>query len=180
MSQYESYPKGPEGQDPSGQDPYGQPYGDQQYAGQQHGAAPVQRPRSVDLAVKLIFGAVALSVVSAVVAFLTVDDQVQAQADAAGVDADSVRTIAIVTVVVVLVLTLVVFTALALLIGRGKNWARIVYTILGALSVLSLGTTFNGEVIVASLAVEVVQALLTVAAIVMLYRPDSNAWFSRR
>ncbi|WP_299052067.1 hypothetical protein [uncultured Nocardioides sp.] len=177
MSQYESYPKGPDGQ----QNPYGQPnpYDPSAY-GSPASAGTVARPPSVALAVKLIFGAVALSVVSAVIALLTIDDQVRAQAETAGVDPDTVRTIALVTVLVVVVLTVVIFTVLALLINRGKNWARIVYTILGALSVLSLGTSFNGEVIAASLVVEIVQALLTIGAIVLLFRDEARPFFASR
>lgn len=178
MSQYESYPTGPDGQ----QNPYGQknPYEPSGYGHPPAGAGTVPRPPSVALAVKLIFGAVALSVVSAVVALLTIDDQVRAQAETAGVDADTVRTVALVTVLVIVVLTVVIFTALALLINRGKNWARIVYTILGALSVLSLGTTFNGDVVLASLAVEIVQALLTIGAIVLLFRNETRPFFASR
>ena len=201
MSQYESYPKEPEGQggpnpygqQPPGQGGYGQqgygqdPYGQQGYGQNPYGGPGQQvkgpRPKSVDLAIKLIYVGVAVSIVSAVVQFLFLDDLVDQQLDATGGAAagseDLVRTGAIIGLVIGLVIGVGIAVLFAYFIGKGANWARVVYTILSVLGLLfSLFGLFSLPVV--PLLLGLVGIVLTVAVLVLLYRPDSNAWFAAR
>lgn len=63
----------------------------------------------------------------------------------------------------------------AVFLLRGKNWARIVLTVVGALTLIglamkmALGDWASG-----------ISLVLTVAAIVLMYLPASNAYFRRR
>jgi len=69
----------------------------------------------------------------------------------------------------------------------GRNWARIVLTVFGALSLLSALTPTSRTVTVNSETYNVttgawagwVQALLAVAGIVLMYLPLSNAYFKQ-
>ncbi|MFS0732732.1 hypothetical protein ABC304_12090 [Microbacterium sp. 1P10UB] len=58
---------------------------------------------------------------------------------------------------------------------RGHNWARVVLTVLGGLTLIGLGiNAFGGDWVSA------VTLLLTIAGIVLMYLPASNPWFRRR
>ncbi|GAA2569853.1 hypothetical protein [Pseudonocardia hydrocarbonoxydans] len=89
-----------------------------------------------------------------------------------------------------LIVSLVIVAAVAAVIVQmrnGRNWARIVLTVLGVLGVLAgavaliglsllLGAGVLGLVVVLASAVQII---LAVAAIVMMYRPAAKAYFAR-
>ena len=157
MSDYPQYPTDPNN-----------PSGGPAYAPTGAGRGP--RPASVDIAVKLIWATIALSLVSAVVTFVMLDSIIDQQLEAAGVSetisSDSVRSITVATL-------------LAIFIGKGANWARIVYTVLAALGVLGSLFGFGSEPIALGV-LSLLSLLLTVVAVVMLFRAESNAWFKAR
>ena len=170
MSDYPHYPT-----DPS---PAGAPA---------YGAAPPAargpRPSSVDLAVKLIWATIVLSLLSAVFTFVLIDSIIDQQLDAAGatetISSDTIRTAAIAGAVFGLVISVGISALLAIFIGKGANWARIVFTVLAVLAVLGSLIGFGAQPVVLTL-INVLSLLLTVAAVVLLFRPDANAWFKAR
>lgn len=144
------------------------------------------RPEPVDLAVKLIWALIGLSVIGALVTFLLLDQIVdQALADAgidAALDADTVRSGALIGAVVGLVISVGLFALLAVFIGKGANWARITYTVLAGLGLLlNLVGLAGGGTSAQPLALDVVglvSIVLTAAVLVLLWRKESNAWFA--
>jgi hypothetical protein len=69
-------------------------------------------------------------------------------------------------------------------IGLGRNWARILATILFALSAIYLATQwrnfialFNGEAALAYTAVSVIKVGINIATVVLLFTPRANRWF---
>ena len=169
MTQYPQYPTDPN--NPAGGPAYGAP------------APRGPRPPSVDIAVKLIWATIALSVLSAIATFLLLDSIIDQQLEAAGVSetisSDSVRSIAIAGAVFGLIISVGIATLLVIFIGKGHNWARIVYTLLAALAALGSVFGFASQPIVLTV-ISLLSLLLTIVAVVMLFRPDANAWFKAR
>ncbi len=123
----------------------------------------------------------ALGIVSTLVQFLFLDSMIDEQLAGAGValSQDAVRTTVIVSILVGLVISVGIAVLFAVFIGKGANWARIVYTVLSALGIV-FGLIGLGSLPAIPLLLSVVGYAITVAALVMLYRPDSNAWFAGR
>lgn len=173
MSDYPQYPSQP-APPPTGP-AYGAP------------AARAPRPAPVDLAVKLLWGAIALSVLGAVLTFAAggsmIDDQL-VQAGATTEQADAAKTMVVVVGGMIALVLTGLFVLLTVFIAKGANWARITTTVLTAIGVVvtlpSLAGIGSAGQPVTSTVVSLVQLLLTVVAVVMLFRPDSNAWFTAR
>ena len=95
------------------------------------------------------------------------------------------------TAKIVLVIVFLVFAAIYLLFAfkmyGGRNWARIVLTIFGALGALSAFTPTSRSVTVNSQVFDVnsglwatyVTAILSVVGIVLMYLPQSNPYFKQ-
>ena len=115
------------------------------------------RPASVATAVKLIWANVALSLLSAVLAFAMLDDLID-QAIGIGVGLAAL---------------------FAYFIGKGANWARIVYTVLIVIGVLGSLAQLGGQPPVL-LVLSLVSLAIGIAIVVFLYRPDSNAYFKKK
>lgn len=164
-SSYPSYPAGP---------------GDHQPAP----GTPMTRPRPVDLAIKLIWALVALSLVSALVTFFLLDTIVDQVIDDAGltgsVDADTIRSGAVLGAVVGLVITVGLYALLAFFLGRGANWARIVYTVLAVLGIIASVVGLTSPQPALLLVISVVQLGLTAAIVFLLWQKESTAFFKAR
>lgn len=147
------------------------------------GPAPVgPRPRSVDMAVNLIWAAVALSVVSTILAFIQIDDAVDAalESDTTGtLTEDAARTATIAFIIIFLAIGVGIYALLAIFIGKGRNWARIVFTVLAAIFLLLGIFGLAGDQSAISLVVGVVQIALTAATLWFLWQKDSSAWFQK-
>ena len=63
--------------------------------------------------------------------------------------------------------------------GAGKSWARVVATVLGALSVLSTVFSLTSGTGV-TIAMQLLSLVLAVAILVLLWRPASSAYFQAR
>ncbi|MGH3767352.1 MAG: hypothetical protein ACRDTX_19735 [Pseudonocardiaceae bacterium] len=87
---------------------------------------------------------------------------------------ENIATVVVVGVAVVGLLIVAVSLGSALLMRGGRNWARIVLTVIGSLSVLFL----IGPVVTPLQAL--FQLALLVAAIVMMFLPPANVWFRPR
>jgi len=169
MSDYPQYPTDPA--NPSGAPGYGAPAG----------RGP--RPNAVDLAVKLIWANIALGIVSAIVTFVLIDSIIDQQMEAAGVSetvsTDTLRSAIIVGAIFGLVISVGLYALVAIFIAKGANWARIVYTVLAVLAVLGTVFGFAGQPLLLSV-ISVLSLVLTVAAVVLLFKTESSAWFKSR
>jgi len=135
------------------------------------------RPRSIRIAVMLIWGAVGLTALWAVVSFVNLDSAVDAvlEADTNELTADQARQAVISFIAVVLVIGGGTTAALAVLVNKGKNWARIVYTVLAAIILLfALLTLLGGQLIA------VVLVALNAATLYFLWQKESTAWLAGR
>lgn len=147
-----------------------------------YGQAPAgPRPRSVDLAVNLIWAAVALTIVSTIVGFLQLDDAVQTalESDTSGTLTEgAARAGVIAFIVIFLVIGVGIYALLAIFIKRGKNWARIVFTVLAAIFLLLGIFGLGSDQSALSLVVGLAQIGLTAATLFFLWKPESSAYFS--
>jgi hypothetical protein len=197
---------GQQGGSPYGEQPYG---GQQQYGGDKspsygdqgspYGTGPTgpaatgAEPKEVRTSFLLWLAYLGLGLVGAVITFLSIEAVINTTLERSGVDPSSVppgvlegtRFGALVGVIIGLVL-------LALVVGavfqmrKGRNWARIVLTVLGALSALSLvlgffrlDTTLSlGVLGVLSVLLSVVQFLLLIGAILFMYRGAAQPYFA--
>lgn len=140
---------------------------------QQKGPAPT----SVQTAVKLIWAGVAVSVLSTLLTFVFLDDVVDAAVEGAGGSRDAARTGAMVGIVVGLVLGVALAALFAYFIGKGANWARIVYSVLTVFGILASLVGLGGLPPVL-LVVSLVSLAISIAVLFFLYRPESNRYFS--
>lgn len=164
-----------------GEAPYGQPgYGQQ--------PAMTEPPKSVKMAVNLIWARIALSVLTTLLTFTMldtlVDDALERQSDIDGVNADEVETFARAMAIVFGVAALVIGVGIAILllvfIKKGANWARITFTVLTGLGLLlGLFNLTQGQPAILMI-LAVVYMALGVGALWFLWQKDSNAWFAQR
>jgi len=178
---------------------YGQPdqYGQQGYGQPGYGPAgaggAIVPPGDVQTSFWLWIGVIVLGVIGAIVAFVQLGSLGPQIAAAAGATGDSAATAVTVGIVIGGVVALVIVALellFAIFMRRGRNWARIVLTVFGALGILIslpglLGgstATINGQVVgtgsVASTILTVLSIILTVAAIVFAFRKPVNDYFT--
>jgi hypothetical protein len=150
------------------------------YAGPRPTPTP---PPSILTAVKLMYVGAALSAISFLASLLT-QDSVRDQAlegdpTLTESELDAIVTIGIVIGVFVGLIGILLWVWMAETNRRGKSWARIVATVLGALNILftvvglALGQS-SGLVVVFS----VISAALAAVILYLLYRPpESNAYY---
>lgn len=172
--QYGQQPQQPYGQAPQ---PYGQsPYA--QYPSEQpQGAAAGGVPKMVNNAFWMIIAAGALWLISLLVAIPALDDpamrstfEEQMRTGGADIDFESIKGLVIGMMVVMGLIGAGLYALVAFNVRKGKNWARILGTVLAALSIFSLFP----------LSIGTVAALLGIAAIVMLYLPASAPYFQKQ
>jgi hypothetical protein len=166
----------PYGQSPYGQAPYGQsPYG---YPSEQPqgGGTAAGVPQLVNTSFWMIIGAGVLSVLSVLLAIPTLDDpamrstfEEQLRGSGQNVAFEDVKGFIIGTMVVFALIGAGLYALVAFNVRKGKNWARILGTVLAALSVFSLFPAGLNTLV----------ALLGIAAIVMLYLPASAPYFQK-
>ncbi len=135
-------------------------------------------PASVTTAVKLIWASVALGLISTIVSFAFLDDLIDTAMDSgAGIDRDAARASVIIGVVVGVVLSVAIAALFAYFIGKGANWARIVYTVFIALGIVVNLFGLGGSPLILLL-LTLISLGLSVAILYFLYRPESNRYFS--
>ena len=196
--QYGQQPYGQQqygGQPPAGYQPYGQqPYGQQPY-GPPGGGVAVEKPKEVETAFRLWIASVVIGLIGAIVSFTLIpsiiDTTIASTPTTPGLSTEDLRTAIQIGLVVAAVIGLV-FVALFLLftfkMRAGRNWARILLTILGGLSILSsligiggLGQMFAaGPLGILSAVLSIVQLVVIAAAIVFMFRPAAGPYFQRR
>ncbi|PJI93388.1 hypothetical protein [Luteimicrobium subarcticum] len=171
---------------------YGQPgpapYGGMptapQYAATPAGP-PVAAPPSITLAVRLMFVGAALSLVGIILAWATKDalrDQLRDASSSSSLTPSELDTLLNVSLAVATVVGLIgvgLWIWMALANGAGKSWARIVSTVLGALSVVTTLVNLTRES-GASMALSVVSIALAVVILVLLWRRESSEFYAAR
>ena len=145
---------------------------------------PVQQPRTVRTAVRLMFLAAGLEVVAFIVALLT-----RGSLKAAILrrhphytatqlhHAESAQTVIL---VVGALIAVALWLWMAWANGRGLNWARIVSAVLFGISTLSLLVSFAAERGVGDWIIGVALWLIGLAVIVLLFRKESAPFFARQ
>jgi hypothetical protein len=142
------------------------------------------RPKEVDLAFWIL---VVWSIVGVITAVVTVssggmDAEMQRQMAASGASMDpgmasTVTGAASIGAVIGAVVGAVLWIFFGVMMRGGRNWARIVLTVFGAISILfNLVATFTGPTPILS----VLGVLVTAAVIVLMYRPAANPYFAPR
>jgi hypothetical protein len=139
-------------------------------------------PPSILTAVKLMYAGAALSAISFLTSLLTqesVRDQIaEANPDYTEEQLDTTVAYGVAFAVVIGLIAILLWVWMAETNRRGKSWARVVATVLGALNIvftvigLSLGQS-SGLVVVFSL----VSAALAAVILYLLYRKESNAYY---
>jgi FtsH-binding integral membrane protein len=158
-------------------------------AGDFASASPGPRPKEVDISFWLwvasfVIGLLGLFYFAAEFDTIrnTAMEEARRQAVRGGtVDEKQIESITNVFLVVGVVIGVLVSAAqvlLAYLMRNGRNWARIVLTVIGGLSLLgglfSLGDT-SGQGLL-----DLVRLLLIAGALVTMFLPAANPWFRRR
>jgi hypothetical protein len=146
----------------------------------------VARPTSVSNAVKLMYAGAALGVVNMILTPMSTDgirsqieDAMAGQPNAMTPDQiDGFVTVVVAMSLVFGVLGVGLWLLMAWANGKGKNWARIVATVLFALSAVSFLTSLP-QIGAAPLLVAVsgISTVVGALAIFFLWRKDSSAWF---
>lgn len=161
----------PYGQSPYGQSPYGYPSEQPQGGGTAAGV-----PQLVNTAFWMIIAAGVLSVLSVLLTIPTLDDpamrstfEEQLRGSGQNIAFEDVKGFIVGTMVVFALIGAGLYALVAFNVRKGKNWARILGTVLAALSVFSLFP----------LGLNTLVALLGIAAIVMLYLPASAPYFQK-
>lgn len=149
------------------------------------GARP--KPPSTVTGAFLIYLLVALIAAIGVVLVLTsgVWDEALKNAGSSSIDVDSLVTTAKVVAAVIGVIFLALYLLFDFKMRAGRNWARIVLTVLSVLSIFnafsaSASVTINNQVYQSSSskALGWVTVVLSLVAIVLMYLPASNRYFS--
>ncbi len=152
--------------------------------------APIEPPPTVRYAFYTYLAAAAVSLIGIV---LTLSSDIWQQAigaagsqiETSGMSTDTVITIAKTTTIVFGLLFLALYLLFAFKMRAGRNWARVVLTVLSALSIVSVfssqgSVTVNGHTYsaAASQLTGWLGAILAVAAIVLMYLTASNLYFA--
>jgi len=108
----------------------------------------------------------------------------QANTQGVAIDANSLVTTTKIIIVVVFGIFAALYLFFAFMMYGGRNWARIVQTVLGALSVLTAVTPTTGSVTVngstytaTNYGINWISGILAVVAVVLMYMPQSNIYF---
>ncbi|MFC8038794.1 hypothetical protein ACFUOZ_05520 [Paenarthrobacter sp. NPDC057355] len=166
-------PYGQPGASPYGQAPqYGQ---DTNWPSQQPGPSTV--PQMVNIAFWLIVGAGAIWLISIFIsiaamndpAFRSMFEEQMAAGGAADVRFEDVKGFIVGVMIALGVIGAGLYALVAINVRKGKNWARILGTVLAALSIFAL----------VPLSLATLSALLGIAAIVLLYLPASAPYFRK-
>jgi hypothetical protein len=136
-----------------------------------------EAPPSIRTSVNLVWAIVGMSVLSAVVTFIFIDDIAAALQDqGAGVSESTVRASAIVSAVVAVVVFGALWIVLGIFLRKGANWARIVLSILAGLGVVfglfGLAAPQHASLLV----IGIITWVLEAALLWFLWQKDATAY----
>lgn len=139
-------------------------------------------PPSIQTAVRFMYAGAALSAIEFIIAFVTIGSYRSAirKADPnyTASQVHSAEVVIVGTAVVVGLIGIGLWLWMAWANGRGQRWARIVSTVLFALSTLDLVGALARPHSVLGLLFSLLVWLAGLGAIVFLWRADSSAYFS--
>ena len=141
-------------------------------------------PPSVLNAVKLMYIGAAVSTVSLIVSFIDIGGTKaairKARPNLTATQVNQLNTFIITLAIVSGLIGIALWLWMAWANGQGKNWARIVSTVLFGLATLDLIGVFSEPKTVVGLVFPVLTWLVGAAAVWLLWRPDSTAFFKPR
>jgi hypothetical protein len=141
-------------------------------------------PAPVTNAVRLMFVGAGLSVLSLILLLATKDslkkEILKKNTDYSATKLDDALNAAIAVGVVIGLVFIVLYVLLALQVGKGKNWARIVTWVLAGLGVLGALTAFAQPEPAASRVLTLIGGLVDLAIIIFLAQKPSNEYFRKR
>lgn len=145
-------------------------------------ANQVDQPPAIRLAVRLMWLGALVTVLGSLSVFFQTDTLRDRLRDNDSTltksDLDAAVTAIIGFTVVVGVIVVALWLWMAYANGQGKSWARVVATVLGVLNVLFvLGGLAMGNQTGLGLGFNLVNLVLAVVILVLLYRPDSSAYY---
>lgn len=174
--------------EPSGAPGYATP----SYSGGTGQAEPPARPSTVTLAFIAWLVMTALSLLSLIFVLTSPiwDQAVTAGLQAAdtngvSIDASTLVNTAKITSIVGFLIGAALYLLFAFKMRAGRNWARVVLTVIGVLGVLSAvlptyrSVTVNGNTyVVQNYGIHWISLVLLIAALVLMFMPASNAYFA--
>jgi len=144
---------------------------------------PVQQPRSVRTAVRLMIVAAAVEVVALILALLTRSALKTAilrrHPHYTATQLHTAESAQTVVLVVGALLAVALWLWMAWANGRGHNWARILSAVFFGISTLGLLVSFAAGRVVGDIIVGLILWLIGLAVIVLLFRKESAPFFAR-
>jgi hypothetical protein len=142
---------------------------------------PVEQPKSILTAVRLMWVGAAISAIGIIVAFAQTGelrDQLREDSDLTADELDTAVAVGLTFVGIIGVISVALWLWMAFTNGQGKSWARTVATVLGGLNVVFTALSFFGDQLTPlNVVFSVVGIALAVTILVLLYRPESNAYY---
>jgi hypothetical protein len=141
-------------------------------------------PQSVLNAVKLMYAGAAISTVSLIVSLADISGTKaairKARPNLTATQVSQLNTFIISLAIVSGVLGIALWLWMSRANGQGKNWARVVSTVLFGLATLDLFGVLSQPKTVIGLVFPVLTWLVGAGAIWLLWRPESSAFFKRQ
>jgi hypothetical protein len=141
-------------------------------------------PQSVLNAVKLMYAGAAVSTVSLIISLVSIggtkDAIKKARPNLTAAQVNQLNTLIIALAVVSGVIGVVLWLWMAQKNGQGRNWARILSTVLFGLATLDLFGVFSQPKTVLGLVFPVLTWLIGLGAVVLLWRRESTEFFNPR
>jgi hypothetical protein len=138
-------------------------------------------PASIVTAVKLMYGGAAVSTVSLIVSLVTIGGTKtairKAKPSLTVAQVNQLNTFIISLAIVSGLVGIILWLWMARMNGQGKNWARILSTVLFGLATLDLFGVLSQPKTAIGLVFPVLTWLIGVGAVVLLWRKESTAFF---
>jgi len=143
---------------------------------------PVQAPKSILNAVKLMYVGAALSVLGVILGFATAgaieDDLRQQNPGFTDAEIDAGMNFVIGFTVVIALIGAALWIWMAIMNKKGRSWARTVATVLGGLNILFTLLSFAQGASGASLISNLISLALAGGILFLLYRPESSDYYA--
>jgi hypothetical protein len=142
---------------------------------------PVERPRPVALAVRLMLVGAVLSAIGALFTLTQIDEIRDTIEDDnpsfSASEVDTAVNVAVGSTVVVGLIAVGLWVWMAIKNGEGRSWARVVASVLGGLNIAFTLLGFAGETTALSVFFSLVSLVLAGVILYLLYRPESTRYY---
>ena len=143
-----------------------------------------QQPPSLRNAIRLMYAGAALEVVELIVALLTISSLkaaiLRAEPNYTATQLHNAQVASTVSLVVGAVITIGLWLWMAWANGRGRRWARIVSAVFFGINTVDLVVSFARVHATATVILAVLIWLVGLAALVLLFRKDSSAFYQQQ